>query len=91
MFSLKADDLYRKREKRSRLYLGKLRSIDGGAYVLYDDGIANPTDDAKVGGEEGVDEEEREAMRYIREERQTRDNNNSNNNKGTESKVYIYT
>jgi hypothetical protein len=39
IFSLKADDLWRKREQRSRLYLGKLRAVTGNDYVLYDNGV----------------------------------------------------
>ena len=39
VFSLKGEDLYRKREQRSRLYLGKLRSeASNRKYVLYDNG-----------------------------------------------------
>ena len=38
VFSLKADDLYRKRDQRSRLYLGKLRATSSKEYVLYDSG-----------------------------------------------------
>eukprot|EP01041_Mallomonas_annulata_P000779 gene779-1502_t len=39
IFSLKSEDLYRKREQRSRLYLGKLRSTDHSEYVLFDNGV----------------------------------------------------
>lgn len=45
VFSLKADDLFRKREQRSRLYLGKLRSMSPQEYILYDDGICSAPDD----------------------------------------------
>jgi hypothetical protein len=38
VFSLKNEDLSRKPEQRSKLYLGKLRQIDDGTYVLYDAG-----------------------------------------------------
>eukprot|EP00605_Chrysophyceae_sp_TOSAG23-4_P002171 GSChrysophyteH1.ASY1.ANO1.2401.1 assembled CDS len=39
IFSLKGEDLYRKREQRSRLYLGKLRgNKDRSNFVLYDNG-----------------------------------------------------
>jgi hypothetical protein len=39
VFSLRADDLYLKREQRSRLFVGKLRQIyEKGLYVLYDNG-----------------------------------------------------
>ena len=38
VFSLKNDDLFRTREKRSKLYLGKLRSVSANEYVLYDNG-----------------------------------------------------
>lgn len=39
IFSLKSEDLWRKREQRSRLYLGKLRATSSQDYVLYDNGI----------------------------------------------------
>jgi hypothetical protein len=42
VFSLKSEDLYRRREQRSRLYLGKLRSTTPNEYVLYDNGICTP-------------------------------------------------
>ena len=38
IFSLKSEDLWRKREQRSRLYLGKLRAMSSNEYVLYDNG-----------------------------------------------------
>jgi len=38
IFSLKQEDLWLKREKRSRLYLGKLRKLSSSDYVLYDHG-----------------------------------------------------
>jgi hypothetical protein len=41
IFSLKAEDLWRKREQRSRLYLGKLRATSAQDYVLYDNGICD--------------------------------------------------
>jgi len=46
VFSLKAEDLWRKREQRSRLYLGKLRATSSNSYVLYDNGICEaPVED----------------------------------------------
>mmetsp|Transcript_15091 Transcript_15091/g.15213 ORF Transcript_15091/g.15213 Transcript_15091/m.15213 type:complete len:744 (+) Transcript_15091:226-2457(+) len=45
VFSLKAEDLYRKREQRSRLYLGKLRSTNSAEYVLFDNGVMDKPDD----------------------------------------------
>jgi hypothetical protein len=45
VFSLKAEDLWRKREERSRLYLGKLRSVSNNDYVLYDNGICAAPDE----------------------------------------------
>lgn len=57
VFSLKSDDLYRNREQRSRLYLGKLRGVSANEYVLYDDGICdNP------GG--GVDDDDLDDATY---------------------------
>ena len=52
MFSLKDEDLYKTRDKRSRLYLGKLRALpphtisDSSAaeYVMYDSGTIEATD-----------------------------------------------
>lgn len=41
IFSLKAEDLWRKREQRSRLYLGKLRATSSSEYVLFDNGICD--------------------------------------------------
>ena len=45
VFSLKSEDLYRKREQRSKLYLGKLRATSNQEYVLYDNGICAAPDD----------------------------------------------
>ena len=45
IFSLKQEDLWLKREKRSRLYLGKLRQISSSDYVLYDHGTLSRTED----------------------------------------------
>jgi hypothetical protein len=50
VFSLKGDDLNRKREYRSKLFVGKLRGIASSEYVLYDDGVLN------VGENDGDDE-----------------------------------
>jgi len=48
IFSLKGEDLYRKREQRSRLYLGKLRGdSDKSEFILYDNGSASAPDDGK--------------------------------------------
>lgn len=44
IFSLKQEDLWLKREKRSRLYLGKLRKISSTDYVLYDHGTLSRAD-----------------------------------------------
>lgn len=53
MFSLKSEDLYRKREQRSRLYMGKLRAATPTEYVMYDNGIcAGPDEDVSAGEEE---------------------------------------
>jgi hypothetical protein len=45
VFSLKNEDLYRKREQRSRLFLGKLRATSATEYVLYDNGICAAPED----------------------------------------------
>lgn len=41
IFSLKSEDLYRKREQRSRMYVGKLRAVSDTEYVLYDNGVCD--------------------------------------------------
>jgi hypothetical protein len=41
IFSLKSEDLYRKREQRGRYYLGKLRAMANDTYVLYDNGVCD--------------------------------------------------
>ena len=46
IFSLKAEDLWRKREQRSRLYLGKLRAVSANCYVLYDNGICEAPEES---------------------------------------------
>eukprot|EP01038_Epipyxis_sp_PR26KG_P006980 gene6980-9541_t len=56
VFSLKSEDLWRKREQRSRLYLGKLRATDNNEYVLYDNGICSAPDGDMM-DEEDDDEE----------------------------------
>lgn len=49
IFSLKSEDLWRKREQRSRLYLGKLRATSADDYVLYDNGICEaPEEDEEL-------------------------------------------
>jgi hypothetical protein len=41
VFSLKNEDLKRRRDQRSKLYLGKLRCVEKkGTYVLYDSGLS---------------------------------------------------
>jgi len=55
VFSLKSEDLWRKREQRSRLYLGKLRATSANDYVLYDNGICEAPEE----GEELLVERER--------------------------------
>jgi len=52
VFSLKMDDLWLKREQRSRLFLGKLRATTSCEYVMYDNGICPAPDDSKVEDEE---------------------------------------
>ena len=46
VFSLKTEDLYRKRDQRSRLFLGKLRATSSSEYVLYDNGMVRRTADS---------------------------------------------
>jgi hypothetical protein len=63
IFSLKAEDLYRKREQRGRYYLGKLRAVSGDDYVLYDNGVCDTMRSHGGGtstdlGDEDLDEEE---------------------------------
>lgn len=40
IFSMRESDLYRKRHERSRVYLGKLRSVSPQEYVMYDSGAS---------------------------------------------------
>lgn len=56
VFSLKAEDLWRRREQRSRLYLGKLRQVGSSSYVLFDNGICAAPD----GSEDILEELERD-------------------------------
>ena len=51
VFSLKSDDLWRGREQRSRLFIGKLRMQSTGEYVLYDNGAHAPPDEREDLGE----------------------------------------
>jgi hypothetical protein len=52
IFSLKSEDLYRKREQRGRYYLGKLRAMANDTYVLYDNGVCDtmPTRNGHANG-----------------------------------------
>ena len=53
IFSLRADDLYKPREQRSKLYLGKLRVVSDSEYVLYNHGMEiDPTEDEDRDDEE---------------------------------------
>eukprot|EP01035_Chromulina_nebulosa_P022580 gene22580-29238_t len=52
VFSLKTDDLWRKREQRSRLFLGKLRATSNNEYVMYDNGICAAPQDTVVEDED---------------------------------------
>lgn len=56
IFSLKADDLQRKREQRSRLYLGKLRAISSNDFVLFDNGICSAPEGSGCFDEDDVGE-----------------------------------
>ena len=55
VFSLKQEDLYRPRDQRSRLFLGKLRATNSNEYVLYDNGA---TKDASKGGLDNDDDDD---------------------------------
>ena len=50
VFSLKSEDLYRPRDQRSRLFLGKLRATNSNEYVLYDNGATK--DHSKMGDDD---------------------------------------
>ena len=54
VFSLKSEDLYRPRDQRSRLFLGKLRATNSNEYVLYDNGMTK--DHSKPGGDDDDDD-----------------------------------
>ena len=70
IFSLKTEDLYRKREQRSRMYLGKLRAVSDTEYILFDNGVCDvmprtntrELDEETLSGDatHGDDEEEEE-------------------------------
>lgn len=57
VFSLKAEDLYRRREQRSRLYLGKLRQAAKDTYVLFDNGNISPPENKDGGAKDDSDDE----------------------------------
>mmetsp|Transcript_18881 Transcript_18881/g.18190 ORF Transcript_18881/g.18190 Transcript_18881/m.18190 type:complete len:597 (+) Transcript_18881:44-1834(+) len=57
VFSLKSEDLYRKRDQRSRLFLGKLRSTSSSEYVLYDNGMIRSTADRDDDNEHDGDDQ----------------------------------
>ena len=57
VFSCKSEDLFRSRERRSRLFIGKLRqSATGESYTLYDNG-AQAAPDNEDSGDEDYQEE----------------------------------
>jgi hypothetical protein len=58
VFSLKAEDLYRRREQRSRLYLGKLRLTGKSTYTLYDNGNVSMPESKGSGGAKGGDDDD---------------------------------
>jgi Tub family len=60
VFSLKAGDLFRKRDQRSRLFLGKLRSTSSSEYILYDNGMVRSTSDRDSEYQTNVDDEDEE-------------------------------
>jgi hypothetical protein len=60
VFSLKAGDLFRKRDQRSRLFLGKLRSTSSSEYILYDNGMVRSTSDRDSEFQTNVDDEDEE-------------------------------
>ena len=57
VFSMRETDLFRKRENRSRVYLGKLRAVSSSEYVLYDSG-STPREDLVTPGNISSDEED---------------------------------
>jgi hypothetical protein len=60
IFSLKAEDLYRKREQRGRYYLGKLRAVSTDDYVLYDNGVCDTMRSNGTSTDLGDDEDDDE-------------------------------
>lgn len=73
VFSLKSEDLYRKREQRSKLYLGKLRGVSPSEYILYDYGICNTLDHFS---DDKDDDDERDDDDNDSPTRQSTDNGN---------------
>lgn len=69
VFSLKTEDLYRKRDQRSRLFLGKLRSTSSSEYVLYDNGMVRSTADRDHDNNDDEDEvDDRDAKEDSKDE-----------------------
>ena len=72
MFSLKDEDLYKTRDKRSRLYLGKLRALPPhtiansttAEYVLYDSGTVEATEHTMDEKFEGYDYDASSSNKY---------------------------
>lgn len=58
VFSLKSEDLWRKREQRSRLFLGKLRAVGPNDYVLYDNGICKAPKNDDIFDDMGDEEDD---------------------------------
>ena len=71
VFSLKSEDLWRKREQRSRLYLGKLRATTASEYVLYDSGILDAPNEPphSIGSHDPDGDEDRDSGEEGKEEK----------------------
>ena len=86
VFSLKTEDLDRTRERRSRLFVGKLRqSSTGESYVLYDNGAQ-----AAPGGEDGGDEDYEDDDEYSAQPKASSSSNSSASAKGTNDDSSLY-
>ena len=66
VFSLKSEDLHRTRERRSRLFVGKLRqAASGESYTLYDNGAQAAPGDENGGDEDYEEEDEFTALAKV--------------------------
>lgn len=71
VFSLKSDDLYRRREQRSRLYLGKLRLTAKNTYTLFDNGNVAAPEAKGAGSKDDSDDEKNDVKPDLKPEKKS--------------------